>query len=124
MIPFASRNRRADGMLAEKQAQLYLHQQGMKTLTSNYHCRFGEIDLIMQDATGTIVFVEVRSRKVNARVSALESITTAKMAKIRKTAEHYLIRYKKMPDCRFDVIAMTQKKDNSGYTIDWIENAF
>ncbi len=121
---FTAYHRHRTGSHTEKLAEKYLHQQGLKTLASNYHCRFGEIDLIMQDNEQTLIFVEVRSRAANAKVSAIESIDTGKMKKIRKTAQYYLMRYQKMPDCRFDVIAMTQNPQNSGYTIDWIKNAF
>ncbi len=121
---FTPYHRRATGNRAEKLAEKYLHQQGLKTVANNYHCRFGEIDLIMQNNDQTLIFVEVRSRAANARVSAIESINTEKIKKIRKTAQYYLMRYQKMPNCRFDVIAMTQNLQNSGYTIDWIKNAF
>ncbi len=121
---FKQYHRRATGNRAEKLAEKYLHQQGLKTVASNYHCRFGEIDLIMQNNDQTLIFVEVRSRAANAKVSAIESINAEKIKKIRKTAQYYLMRYQKMPNCRFDVIAMTQNSQNSGYTIDWIKNAF
>ncbi len=121
---FKQYHRRIMGKDAEKIAEKYLHQQGLKTLATNYHCRFGEIDLIMQNKEQTLIFVEVRSRAANASISAIESIDMGKIKKIRKTARYYLMRYQKMPDCRFDVIAMTQNSQNSGYTIDWIKNAF
>lgn len=116
-------NKRSVGLQAEVAAEKYLQRQGFSCLEKNYYSRFGEIDLIMQDGK-TLVFVEVRCRADKAAVSALESITPAKMKKIRKTAEYYLLRYAEMPECRFDVIAMTHSSVKIGYTIDWIKNAF
>lgn len=49
------------GQDAERLAAIYLQRQGLKLLETNYRCRFGEIDLIMQDGK-EIVFVEVRLR--------------------------------------------------------------
>lgn len=116
-------NKRAVGHQAEATAQKYLKQQGLRVVASNYHCRLGEIDLIMQDGD-TLVFVEVRCRAEHAQVSAAESITPAKMRKIRQTAAHYMMRYAEQPDCRFDVMAMTHSAAKIGYTMDWIKNAF
>ncbi|MCP3669207.1 MAG: YraN family protein, partial [Gammaproteobacteria bacterium] len=49
------------GTEAEDLALEYLKQQGLTLLNRNYHCRRGEIDLIMQDGN-FLVFVEVRYR--------------------------------------------------------------
>lgn len=120
---FNKKNRQALGTQAEKLAGRYLKQHGLKLLRSNYHCRFGEIDLIMSDGD-TIVFVEVRCRQENAWVSAVESINAGKIAKIQKTAQFYLMSFDIMPNCRFDVIAVTHNSSKIGYTIDWIKGAF
>ncbi|MGY0399654.1 MAG: YraN family protein [Ostreibacterium sp.] len=116
-------NRKAIGDKAEAKAFSYLKAQGLKPITRNYHTRFGEIDLIMRDYQ-TVVFIEVRCREKNAQVNAAESVSAKKIQKIRKTAKHYLVQFDEIPDCRFDVIAMTHDFDSSGYTINWITNAF
>lgn len=123
MSLFNKSKRLRRGEHAEKTALRYLKKQGLSIVRSNYYSRFGEIDLIAYD-NETIVFVEVRSRAQGAQVSAEESITHTKIQKIRKTAEHYLMQFDVMPDCRFDVIAMTHNRDRAGYTINWIKNAF
>jgi putative endonuclease len=46
------------GQSAESHAEAFLKTQGLKLLTRNWRCRFGEIDLVMHDGT-TTVFVEV-----------------------------------------------------------------
>ncbi len=60
-------DKRRFGAKAEKAAENYLQQQGLRRLAQNYQCRFGEIDLIMQDGD-TLVFIEVRCRAENAPV--------------------------------------------------------
>ncbi|OZA41057.1 MAG: hypothetical protein B7X81_14500, partial [Hydrogenophilales bacterium 17-61-76] len=49
------------GQSAEARAEAFLVKQGLALVARNWHCRFGEIDLIMQDGA-TRVFVEVRLR--------------------------------------------------------------
>lgn len=120
---FKKSNSKNIGQQAEKAALRYLQQQGLTLLEQNYRSRFGEIDLIMQDKT-TLVFVEVRCRQAAAEVSALESIDANKIIKIEKTALWYLKHFEEVPDCRFDVIAMTHHTEKIGYTIEWIKAAF
>lgn len=111
------------GKAAEKAALKYLQHQGLMLLEKNFRSRFGEIDLIMQ-SDKTVVFVEVRCRKRHNPVTAAESITPQKIKKIIKTAEYYLMSLDFLPDCRFDVMAMTHNPADSSYTIDWLQQAF
>ncbi len=76
-------SKRAFGQAAEKTAMQYLKRQGLRLKEQNFHCRFGEIDLIMCDGP-TWVFIEVRCREANAQVSATESITPSKVEKFVK----------------------------------------
>jgi len=111
------------GAIAEQLACDYLLKHNLKLVAKNYHCRRGEIDLIMLDKS-TLVFVEVRYRKSAKFGSALESVNTQKQQKIIYTAEHFLSNQKTTyPEYRFDVVAMmpnTQQKNE----ITWLKNAF
>lgn len=107
------------GADAEQIAAAYLQQQGLTLITSNYHCRFGEIDLIMRDGK-TLVFVEVRMRGNASFGGAGASITLSKQRKLSRTAEHYLQQYGSAA-CRFDVVLMTKP---SVENIEWVHNAF
>jgi putative endonuclease len=104
---------------AEQLAAAYLDQQGLKLVASNYHCRFGEIDLIMRDGK-TLVFVEVRLRSNANFGGAAMSITAAKRQKLVRTAEHYLQKHGEAA-CRFDAVLMNAA---SMQGIEWIKNAF
>ncbi len=55
-------NHKATGDHAELLACRYLQRHGLRLLTRNFHCRRGEIDLIMRDGD-SLVFVEVRYRQ-------------------------------------------------------------
>ncbi|MFA6901832.1 MAG: YraN family protein [Gallionellaceae bacterium] len=108
------------GALAEQLAAQYLQQQGLKLLQTNYSCRYGEIDLILQD--GDIhVFAEVRLRSSTAFGGAAASIDARKQAKLLRTAQHFLSRFKNIPPCRFDAVLMQTTDINK---IEWIKNAF
>ena len=114
------------GLAAEKLAATFLTNHGLKLLTQNYHCRFGEIDLIMQDAK-TLVFVEVKLRSSSHFGGASASITPQKQQKLILAAQHYL-QTQKIGDvsCRFDAILMHSKilKNTDLQQIEWIRNAF
>ncbi|MGV8935175.1 MAG: YraN family protein [Gallionellaceae bacterium] len=108
------------GAQAELVAAQYLQQQGLTLLQSNYHCRYGEIDLILQDGE-TCVFAEVRLRSLGTFGGAAASIDARKQAKLVRTAQHYLASLKRLPPCRFDAILMQSTDINK---IVWIKNAF
>ena len=112
------------GAAAEDAAAIFLSQNGLVCVAQNFNTRLGEIDLIMLKEN-TLVFVEVRQRKANSMVNALESVTIAKQRKIGRAATIFLQRYKQYQscDCRFDVIACTPLA-NGEYEFDWIEAAF
>lgn len=106
------------GQTAESRAEAFLQTHGLKLVTRNWRCRFGEIDLIMQDGP-TRVFVEVRLRSRGDFGGAAASVTPAKQKKLLAAARQYLATLKTLPPCRFDVVAL------SGDGVpDWIKNAF
>lgn len=110
------------GQQAELWACQYLEQQGLALITKNYHCRRGEIDLIMRDEKA-LVFIEVRYRKSARFGSALESVNYKKQQKLIITAEHYILQSKQSySQYRFDVVAITPKQDNNEVT--WVKDAF
>jgi putative endonuclease len=113
---------KALGDVAEMRALRYLQDQAMTLVERNYRTPGrggGEIDLIMRDAQGTLVFVEVRARSRSAHGGALASITVAKQRRIIWAARHYLTRLSPWPPCRFDVVAL-----ESDGQLQWIRAAF
>jgi putative endonuclease len=108
------------GALAEQLAAQYLQKQGLKLVQTNYRTRYGEIDLILQDA-GVLVFAEVRLRSNAAFGGAAASIDARKQGKLLKTAQIYLSGLKQIPPCRFDAVLMQSASLNQ---IEWIKNAF
>jgi putative endonuclease len=113
--------RRERGTNAENLALGFLTHHKLKLVTRNYRCRWGEIDLIMQDGC-ELVFVEVRFRESSEFGGAAASVEYRKKQKLARTAWHYLSQIKQDLDCpsRIDVVAL----DNAGQQIRWIKNAF
>ena len=107
------------GKEAEDLAAQYLKQHGLALLEANYRCRFGEIDLIMQDGK-EIVFVEVRLRGTASFGGAAASITRSKQEKLARTAQHYLLLHGSTP-CRFDAVLLDRLAPQR---LEWIRNAF
>ncbi len=110
------------GTEAEDLAVEYLKNRGLTLLRRNYHCRRGEIDLIMHDGN-FLAFIEVRYRKNNLYGSAAESVTGKKQHRLLTTANYYLQNENCGADtaCRFDVITLSGEKNPQ---IDWIKDAF
>ncbi|MFQ3548926.1 MAG: YraN family protein [Armatimonadota bacterium] len=98
------------GLSAEILASSYLAEIGYKIIDSNYHSRYGEIDIIANE-NENLVFVEVRCRRTNTYGSPIESITNKKKNNIILTAQDY-IEKKQLYDmpCRFDVVEVTSNE--------------
>jgi putative endonuclease len=108
----------------EARAWAHLQRQGLTLVQRNYQvakgprARGGEIDLILRDRDGTLVFVEVRLRKSIAQGGAAASVTPAKQRSLMLAAQHYLRAFASPPPCRFDVVAI------DGDRIEWLKAAF
>jgi putative endonuclease len=115
---------KAVGDEAEALALAYLQRQGLMLVQRNYRlaggpfARGAELDLILREADGTLVFVEVRSRAGSGHGGALGSVTPAKQRRLVRAAMHYLLRLPSLPPCRFDVVAI------EAGCIDWVKAAF
>lgn len=95
------------GRWGEKRCERFLKAKGLKTLTRNFRCKTGELDLIMVDADRTIVFVEVKTR-ANEDFSPSESaVTYAKKTRMARAAKYFLAsnNIENRP-LRFDVVTI------------------
>jgi len=109
------------GDAAEDRALAHLRAQGLALVARNYRTPGrggGEIDLVMRERDGTLVFVEVRKRAGRAFGGAAASVGWRKRGRIVFAARHYLMRLPAPPPCRFDVISM------EGGSIHWMRAAF
>ena len=91
------------GAWGEALAAEYLRKKHYKLVASSYRCRFGEIDLIVQNKR-YLVFVEVKLRKSASFAKAFEYVDKRKQDKIRTTASAYLAENPTDLQPRFDII--------------------
>lgn len=95
------------GRWGEKYCEKFLKTKGLKTLTRNFSCRTGEIDLVMSEPDGSIVFVEVKTRSDESYQPAEAAVNQSKRKKLSKAAKYFLatnsIEGRK---CRFDVVTI------------------
>jgi putative endonuclease len=107
----------AAGGNAEESAAAFLERRGLAMVERNYRTRLGEIDLIARDGD-TLVFIEVRLRTSARYGGALGSVDARKRARIAAAARQYLMRFRREPACRFDVVAL------DGVEPEWVRGAF
>lgn len=114
---------RAIGQLWEDAALAHLRKAGLELVARNFHCRFGEIDLVMRDGNA-VVFVEVRYRDDATRGGGTASVGPAKQRKLVQTAQIFLqahAQYAALP-CRFDVVGCSGTPQHPA--LEWTRNAF
>jgi len=108
-----SRKRQELGQWGENLAAHFLMDRGYIILERNVRTAYGEVDLVVQK-TGTIVFVEVKTRSSLAFGYPEEAITQGKMNRMVNVAEAYLQEHPELEDedWQIDVIAIQSR--NSG----------
>ena len=112
------------GEEGEDRALQWLQRQGLVLVQRHYRvargpgARAGEIDLVMREPDGTLVFVEVRARAGTAHGGAAASVGLAKQRSLVFAARNYLARLAHLPPCRFDVVAI------DGERLEWLKGAF
>ncbi|WP_233827893.1 YraN family protein [Paraburkholderia sp. ZP32-5] len=121
----AARGSKSVGAAFEARAREFLQRQRLRFIAANVACRGGEIDLVMRDRDGALVFVEVRARARCHYGGAAASIDWHKKRRIVRAARHYLATRaaasgspREQPACRFDVIAF------DGGRLVWLRDAF
>ena len=146
------------GDAGEAQALAHLLGRGLTLVERNYrvargpNARGGEVDLILREPDGTLVFVEVRTRRnashgggssgrtafgdgsssrtafggiPSSRTAfggAAASVGATKQRRLVLAAQHFLQRFKTLPACRFDVV--TVEGQGAQARIEWFRAAF
>ena len=112
------------GRWGEKRCEKYLKSKGLKSLARNFSCKTGEIDLVMVDSDGSIVFVEVRTKAAETFEPPESSITAPKKARLARTARYFLATHNiEDRPFRFDVVTIVLGQTGQP-TIKHYKNAF
>lgn len=112
------------GAAAEQFASQWLAARGLIPITHNYHCAYGELDIVAYHED-TLVFIEVRYRKGTSHGGALASVTRHKQRRIAQAAMHYLQTHEVAAtvNCRFDVVGVCKNNDEQ-WQCHWVQGAF
>jgi putative endonuclease len=110
------------GNRGEDVAAKFLKRSGYKILARNYRTKGGEIDIVARDG-GTLVFVEVKSRRSERFGAPVEAVDARKQSRIIKAAYAYLAAETDADcACRFDIVGVFS--DKTGETCELIRDAF
>ncbi len=118
---------RTVGGEGEARALAHLQAAGLALVARNFKSPGrggGEVDLIMREPDGTLVFVEVRQRASATHGGAAASVGWAKQRRIIFAARHFLARLSNLPPCRFDVVALQGAPDGHAWDVEWLRGAF
>lgn len=110
------------GKLGEELALKKIKSLGYKSITRNYRCPLGEVDVIAKDGD-CLVFIEIKTRRGRSLDYAKEAIDKRKRRQLSKVA----LAYMKSMNCsdvesRFDVVAISLNEGRE--QIEVIKNAF
>jgi putative endonuclease len=79
------------GAMGEALAVDHLTKMGLRILTRNWRCRYGELDVIAcDDAMRTVVFVEVKTRSGDGYGGLAYAVTPRKVHRLRRLAGVWL----------------------------------
>jgi putative endonuclease len=99
------------GQRGEQAARELLAKSGIHCLTTNFRCRYGEIDLICRDSE-CLVFVEVKTRSRQDWSRPADAVDRKRQQRLSRAALEYLRRIGHPPiKARFDVVEVLLHQD-------------
>jgi putative endonuclease len=94
------------GRYGERVAANHLRDLGMAILDTNWHCRYGEVDIIARDGN-TLVICEVKTRTGASHGTGLEAVTGQKATRLRRLAAYWLEVHRVEPEAiRIEVVSV------------------
>lgn len=118
------RSFRSLGARGERAAERSLRRLGWTILGRRVRLPHGELDLIAVE-DGTIVFVEVKTRRGDERGRPEEAVDAAKQRKLTSLAAAYLRRHDLLEQpARFDVISVEWATESRPPRLTHYRNAF
>ena len=87
-------------------ATAYLEEKGYEIIERDWKSGRRDIDIIAKDETGTIVFVEVKTRRNRTFGEPEEAIDYRKMQSLQLAINHYIKFRRINRQVRFDIISI------------------
>lgn len=96
------------GAMGEALAVDHLTKMGLRIVSRNWRCRYGELDVIAVDeSTRTVVFVEVKTRTGDGFGGLANAVTPRKVGRLRRLAGLWLAgQHEHWAAIRIDVIGV------------------
>lgn len=112
------------GELGERHAARHLRRKGFKIVATRHRLRYGEIDIVAVDR-GTIVFVEVKTRRSKTGPRPALAVDELRRRRMTRAAtaflkSHGLLAY----PARFDIVEVIWPQHERRPTIVHFDNAF
>ena len=103
------------GRYGEDLAAEHLTAAGMTVLARNWRCPEGELDLVLRDVDGTVVFCEVKTRSGTGFGEPSEAVGHKKARKLRVLACRWLVEHRPPGggDLRFDVVSIVRQRGSA-----------
>ena len=117
-----SDHRRTLGVQGEAAAAAWYRHGGYEVVASNWRCRDGELDLVLQ-RDRLLVVCEVKTRSSNAFGGGAEAVDWRKQMRVRRLGARFLSEHDLRPaGVRFDVAVVMPSAH--GFAVEVIEAAF
>lgn len=103
-----AQERAALGAWGEQHAAEHYAARGAEVLARNWRCREGEIDLVVREPDGTLVFCEVKTRSGTGFGEPASAVDGRKARRIHRLACRWLVeqRPRGHAELRFDVVSV------------------
>jgi putative endonuclease len=111
------------GAAGERLARRHLEGLGYQYVAANWHCRSGELDLVMLDGE-VLVFVEVKTRHGERFGVAEETVTAAQARRLTIAAQQFLEERPEFQDriWRIDLVAVTLASSGATRRLSHLQN--
>lgn len=100
------------GAYGEGLAAGHFEAAGARVLARNWRCREGELDLVVLEPDGTLVFCEVKTRSGTGFGTPAEAVDPRKARRLRVLACRWLAECRPggAVDLRFDVVGVVRRR--------------
>ena len=116
--------RRDLGNRGEAEIARYLRKKGYTLLASQWRFRYGEMDLVARDRSGTVCFVEVKLRQAGSAALPREAVDPRKQQRLRSAAAMYLSQHELDAPARFDVAEVYTDENHRITGVTYLTDAF
>lgn len=109
------------GAAGEQRAVSFLVEHNFTVLDTNVRIGTHEVDIIATDATGELVFVEVKTRSTSQFGHPSVAVTPLKIKSLQQVARAYLREHPGYDSYRFDVISVLPDEIEHFQNVTWLQ---